>query len=927
VNVVQNSTQLALARNGNGLQHRDGRKLMEDFHHYKGIVFRGWRFIILCVLASLTAAVIYIAALKPTYKATSRLLVIQQSGRPVHVGGGGDPLNSEFQSDENLATHVLLLKSPVIIERAFTLNGVKSVSIGSVISNLTVKQPDTTAKIIDLAYKSRSPQEALLVLDGVIESYKLFLKSNYQKSSSDVVGLITKARDELNSELKSLEQAYLEYRQKNPAYSADSNGHSFVARRLDQWDQILNQFSARAVQLQSQLELGKKLTRQGADPANIANALSQVSMIGGNQPPGAMPATNTTAKSSTNDGSYVGIAQELAEVESRRKLAELYLEHFERVHQETGPAKEVSDREIENKFLDDPAVADLKLKLATVYVQLEEARRVARSPTDPAVLHHSQRVESLKKEYQRLWEANRPLIVDSLEIEKNPEVRSSYHAAEAESIALKARESALRERLDQVATDELRKLRLQHEQLLREHGEAHPMVAQLKQRISGIEGRRQKAASSPEGNTALIDYMTQSLESIEAMRNDLQKKFDEDLTLSKKAEITFLEESNLRSNLERQRTLFNSVVDQLKQARLVSDYDNVSTQTIAPISVIADQTMAIPLVILSVTVGVGLGAGVAFLADLLEARVRTLAEIRKLVDLPLIGVIPCISDDQVIASGTAGLVSYQKPRSALAESYKTTRTNLEFLRRSRQANVLVIASSLPGDGKTTTASNLAITLANTGRRILLVDGDLRKPSLHRIFDVPRLHGFSDALLSRNSVDQFVQQTFVNNLDLLTTGPDVSNPEELLASDRLDELFKEFRTLYDMVLVDTSPLLAVTDASIIAAVADGLVLVVRISATRRHDLEVTNDMLKTLGVPVFGMVINGVTRDEVGYGYGGYGYGGYGYGGYGRKNNNPYGPSDEPAIVSSTPLPHERERSADSMAKGALRHELGSTRPS
>ena len=404
--------------------------------------------------------------------------------------------------------------------------------------------------------------------------------------------------------------------------------------------------------------------------------------------------------------------------------------------------------------------------------------------------------------------------------------------------------------------------------------------------------------------------MTQSLESIEAMRGDLQKKFEEDLALSKQAEITLLEESNLRNNLERQRTLFNSVVDQLKQARLVSDYDSVSTQTIAPITVTADQTMAIPLVILAIALGIGMGAGVAFLADLLEARVRTLAEIRKLVNLPLIGVIPFIRDDQIVAAGTAGLLSYQKPRSALAECYKTTRTNLEFLRRSRQARVLLVASSLPGDGKTTTASNLAITLANTGRRILLIDGDLRKPSLHRMFDVSREGGFADALLSRESIQRLVQPTFVNNLDLLTTGNDVSNPAELLASDRLGEVFKELIPLYDMVLIDSSPLLVVTDPSIIAAVADGIILVVRISSTRRNDLEVTNDMLKTLGVPVFGMVINGVTRGEIGYGGYGYGYG-YGYGryGYGRKNGSPYGPSDEPPVNSNGSLPHDREPSA------------------
>ena len=207
---------------------------------------------------------------------------------------------------------------------------------------------------------------------------------------------------------------------------------------------------------------------------------------------------------------------------------------------------------------------------------------------------------------------------------------------------------------------------------------------------------------------------------------------------------------------------------------------------------------------------------------------------------------------------------------------------------------------MPGDGKTTTASNLAITLANTGRRVLLIDGDLRKPSLHRMFEVPREGGFSDALLSLESIERLVKPTFVNNLDLLTTGQDVTNPAELLASDRLGEIFKELTPLYDMILIDSSPLLVVTDPSIIAAVADGIILVVRISSTRRHDLDVTNDMVKTLGVPVFGMVINGVTQDEIGYGYG-YGYGGYGYGGYGygryggRKaaHGSPYGASDEP----------------------------------
>ncbi len=440
---MQRPSQLSNPRNANG-QQSDSRKLVEDFHHYKGIIFRGWRYLVICVLASLAAAVIFLAASKPTYKAASRLLVIQQSGHPVHVTRENDPFSGGSQSDDNLATHLLLLKSPVIIEQALKVGGLNTALVGSVIGGLTVKQPDPAAKIIDLTYKSKSTDEAYRVLASLIESYKLFLKTNYQKNSSDVIGLIVKARDELNTELKSLEQAYLEYRQKNPNYSADSTGHTFVARRLDQWDQALNQFAARSLQLQSQLELGKKMARQGVDPATIANTLGQAGAMGattqtgqtGSAAAAAGPATNSAA----NDGSYVGIARDLADVEARRKTAELYLEHFQSEHQSSSSTREIGDREIERMFLHDPDVIGLKQKYAEVYSQLAAAKRAARSATDPGVLHHIRGIEDLEKQYQRLWEAKRPEIAESLRTESNPEVGGAYRAAQAEVITLKARE-------------------------------------------------------------------------------------------------------------------------------------------------------------------------------------------------------------------------------------------------------------------------------------------------------------------------------------------------------------------------------------------------------------------------------------------------------------------------------------------------------
>jgi capsular exopolysaccharide synthesis family protein len=174
-----------------------------------------------------------------------------------------------------------------------------------------------------------------------------------------------------------------------------------------------------------------------------------------------------------------------------------------------------------------------------------------------------------------------------------------------------------------------------------------------------------------------------------------------------------------------------------------------------------------------------------------------------------------------------------------------------------------------------------------------------------MFDVARHGGLADALLSRETIDRLVQRTFVNNLDLLTTGCDVANPAELLASERLGETLKELGSLYDMILIDSSPLLLVTDSSIIGAVADGIILVVKVSSTRRHDLDATTEMLKTIGVPVFGVVINGVTREELGYGYSygygyGYGYGRYGCGRYGleKKNAKPYELCEEPPLNRS-----------------------------
>ncbi len=389
----------------------------------------------------------------------------------------------------------------------------------------------------------------------------------------------------------------------------------------------------------------------------------------------------------------------------------------------------------------------------------------------------------------------------------------------------------------------------------------------------------------------MLKSIEQGLKSVEGMRAEVEQRFQNDLAESNKSEIGQLAESNLRNNLERQRALFYSVVDQLKQAQFVSDFGSVTARVLDPAAAKENRPW-IPLVLIAaLLLGCGLGAGAVYVADQLDARIRSLREIRLLLNYRMLGVVPLLSRGQ-LGDVKIGLVSHSRPRSLPAETYKSIRTGIDLLRRNWEGKVFMVTSPQPADGKSTTASNLAISMAHSGRKVLLIDADLRRPSQHTIHGLPRSPGLTEVLNDQMPFHEAVQQTAIENLDFLAAGAEVSNPAELLATDCLGALVRELRQAYDLVLVDTSPLLAVTDASVIAVVMDAILLVVRAAVTRRLDAERSQDLLRALETPVLGLVINGINAGQGGYGYGyGYGYH-YGYGTYGRASS--LGNGDDPA---------------------------------
>ena len=361
----------------------------------------------------------------------------------------------------------------------------------------------------------------------------------------------------------------------------------------------------------------------------------------------------------------------------------------------------------------------------------------------------------------------------------------------------------------------------------------------------------------------------QSLDSVQAMQNELGKQFGQDQEKAKQVEEDLLAEEYLRNKLERQRALFNTVSDQLKQAQFVSAYSSITSQIVepaksprSPVYPRVGSTLALALV-----VGCAVGMGAVVVLDRLDQRVRSLGELRQLTGLAVLGQVALLPRKRARAMSPIGLISYAEPNSYWAEAYRAIRINIHFLRRhSQRLQVLLVTSPYPGDGKTTAASNLAISFALAGQRVLLIDADLRSPSLHKVHGLRREHGLSHLLKGLLPLHQAVQRSQIERLEVITVDPEVPSPGELLASSRLKELLDEARRAYDVILLDSSPLLAVVDSAIIGMVVDGVVLVARPGTLRRRDVEHALELLRIGGASILGMLVNGVSREDRNYSY-------------------------------------------------------------
>jgi capsular exopolysaccharide synthesis family protein len=716
--------------------------------HILQVAWRHKSLIALGIVLGLTLGLLYYAQRPPLYQSTAQVLVVKK--RPEAVTGVvAQPISVE----DYVATQQVLIKSPVIVDRAIKKGGLanfqsfaneKEELTEVIIKALTVTRNKTTAgnnNVLDLSFRGAVASECGPVLRAIIESYKDFLDETYRNLSDDTLALVTRARNVLQKDLAQKEEAYRQFRQKTP------------------------------------------LLWKGRDSTTLRQ-------------------------------------DRLVEIEAKRSA--LVLRRTE-----------------------------LEGQLAAI--------------------------ESALKSGQ-----SRDVVL-----------------AIVSEFSSKAEADDSRKNSASDAQDKLLSLLIEEQNLLQRYGSSHPEVQGVRRRIDmardflsrpGTISAKATSRSAPLNGQASGDpvdlhlqYLRQKLEQVrisEKLMAELYQREDEE---ARKLTTHEIQDEALRTDIAQTQKLYDGLIKRLQDVGLVKDVGGYDARAIAPPTP-GRKVAPNPLLVFPSAALLGLlaGLGLAYLAEAGDKSFRTPDEIRRRLGLPIVGHIPFLKSRNGSLQSADGkkavldplLYAFHRPRSGEAEAFRGLRTALYFSTRGEGHKVIQITSPDSSDGKTTLAANLAVSIAQSGAKTLLIDADFRKPQQHKIFGLPSSVGLSGALGGTAEVTDAIQQSAVPGLCVLPCGAVPPNPAELLTAPRFKELLDLLRDRYDFVLIDTPPILAVTDPCVVAPRVDGVLLVIRPSKHGRPHAERTREILGTLGATVLGVVVNGVdsTGHPTRYGYGHYGYG-------------------------------------------------------
>jgi capsular exopolysaccharide synthesis family protein len=714
------------------------------------------RLVALGVIVGLGLASLWQMRRVPVYQSSAQVLVVKKHTDVLSTMGGSASVGV---SDDYLSTHLVLIKSQVVVDRAvktsdlgrlpslrLEVNPTRAI-LASLASERAIKDPTPGAdNIINLSYRGTDAEDAAAVLDAVINSYRAFLNETYQNFSGNSITILTQDHKKNEGLLVEKKKEYEAFLAKSPLLAYGNGGAQPPLLRLATLEGERLSLEMRTADIQEHLRTIEAARKNGQAREVVLAMLTARAAAGARSDKGAPPPSNT-------EGTY---EQEL--------LTLLLEEHTLAV--QFGP--------------DHPQAQALRKKIETARGLLAPEKKAMRvllpgQEGGGGVALADAYVNSLKQELEDIGLTMKSMV--------------PLTAAELQEA----------------------------------------------KRLTGYVNRDR-------------DFQNEIL--------NLQAQYD----TSKKR------------------------LDEINLMREFGGYDALAISTPEP-------GVRVGLGLVQILLGGGLlgllcGIGLAYLADVADTSFRDPEEIRRRLGLPIVGHIPIIDEKSAARAAEQAaepaahldpsLAIHHRPGSAEAEAYRTVRTALYFSTRGGGHKVIQVTSPSLGDGKTTLAANLAVAIAQSGKRVVLVDADLRRPRVHQVFGLSCEVGLSSVIVGETDLAGALRESGVEGLSLLPSGPRPANPAELLTMPRFEGLIAELRDRFDIVVVDTPPLLAVTDACVVASRADGVLLTIRISKNGRPAAERAREILLSLQANVLGVVVNRVGKGAGRYGYDAYQYG-YGYG--------------------------------------------------
>ncbi len=447
-------------------------------------------------------------------------------------------------------------------------------------------------------------------------------------------------------------------------------------------------------------------------------------------------------------------------------------------------------------------------------------------------------------------------------------------AVRAASIDEKPRVVELRQRLET-------KLQERDAAALR-YGPAHPSMRSLQTEIDTIQTHL-RAEIDGIIRTAELD-----VREIQSIENGLRAALEEAHDAGHELNLREIEYSRLNRERENNSKLYDLLLERTAETDLTRmmrfTHVRIVDRALRPFRAVRPRIVF--NLVLGALLGLALGLGLAFLLSRLDRRLRTAEELEDL-GVQILGVVPATTPEAtpartgrrrraVPAREGRDLLVHTRALSSFSEAIRGVRTNLTFMLADTPLRAVVVTSAGPGEGKTTIATNLATAIAQSGKRVLLIDTDLRRPRLHRVFGISSERGATTALVGEGDLRDLVHETEVDNLFVLGCGPTPPNPAELLHTERFRGLLARARESYDFVIFDSPPLGAVADAAVLAAQMDGVVLVAQADRTTRDAAAAAIRQLRDVGARYVGAVLNGLDSTSKRYGRGSYYYDRAGY---------------------------------------------------